>query len=211
MTKKDSDRPRAGGRDKDPVAIKIGKRIAQARKMAGFKTAREFRQKLPDWPANRLSWYEAGYSLPHPGDVELIAGLTGTSPCWILFGLGPIRSGERDLQAVRHQNLVFLYQEAERLSVAAVAGFLLGLGLDDGKLAGYIDNPFLRIGERLARRIEKAGARPRKWLDEQHVESDGLCGSFPDDLRELMTIYSEMDEQGRGLLIAMARTVAGHR
>ncbi|MCG8014515.1 MAG: hypothetical protein JAY64_22850 [Candidatus Thiodiazotropha weberae] len=34
-------------RSKDPVAVKIGKRIAQARKMAGFKTAKTFREKLP--------------------------------------------------------------------------------------------------------------------------------------------------------------------
>ena len=200
-----------GSRSKDPAAVKIGKRIAQARKMAGFKTAKDFRKKLPKWPENRLSWYEAGYSMPHPGDVELIAKLTGTSPCWIMFGLGPISSGERDLQAVRHQNLVFLYREAEEASAKAMAEFLLGLQLEPDQLAAYIDNPFKHIGERLARRIEKAGGRSRKWLDEQHVESDGLCGSFPDDLRELMTIYSEMDEQGRALLLALARTSAVHR
>ena len=196
-------------RSKDPVAIKIGKRIALARKMAGFGSAREFRERLPDWPANRLSWYEAGYSMPHPGDVEVIAGLTGTSTCWIMFGLGPIRSGERDLQAVRHQNLVFLQREAERAAAGALPAFMLALQLQPDQLAGYLDNPFRRIGERLARRIEKAGARPRRWLDEQHVESDGLCGSFPDDLRELMTIYSEMDGGGRDLLLALAKTLAG--
>lgn len=200
-----------GGRSKDPAAVKIGKRIAQARKMAGFSSAREFRDRLRDWPANRLSWYEAGYSLPHPGDIERIAGLTGTSACWILFGLGPIRSGERDLQAVRYQNLVFLYREAERGSTDTMSRFVAGLKMPADKLAGYLDNPFQHIGERLARRIEEAGGRPCRWLDEQHVESDGLCASFPDDLRELMTLYSEMDAGGRALLLALARAVAEHR
>lgn len=176
--------------------------------MAGFKTAKAFRQKLPQWPENRVSWYEAGYSMPHPGDVEIIARITGTSACWIMFGLGPIRSGERDLQAVRHQNLVFLYREAGEVSSEATIKFLLGLQLEATRLASYIDNPFKHIGERLARRIEKAGGRPRKWLDEQHVDSDGLCGSFPDDLRELMTIYSEIDDKGRNMLISLARTIA---
>lgn len=198
-------------RTKDPIAIKIGKRIAQARKMAGFKTAKEFRLKLPNWPANRLSWYEAGYSMPHPNDVELIAKITGTSPCWIMFGLGPIRSGERDLQAVRHQNLVYLHREAQQHAPQAKSDFLLTLQLEAQQLASYIDNPFKHIGERLARRIEKAGHRQRKWLDEQHVESDGLCGSFPDDLRELMTLYSEMDDKGKGLLLSLARTTSEHR
>jgi hypothetical protein len=195
-------------RSKDPVAVKIGKRIAQARKMAGFKTAREFRQKLPRWPENRLSWYEAGYSMPHPSDVETIARVTGTSACWILFGLGPIRSGERDLQAVRHQNLVYLYREAETSSAREFAEFVTSLQLEAEKVADHIDNPFKHIGERLARRIDKAGGKPRKWLDEQHVESDGLCGSFPDELRELMTIYSELDDKGKQMLLSLARTLS---
>jgi hypothetical protein len=197
-------------RSKDPVAIKIGKRIAQARKMAGFKSAKAFREKLPKWPENRLSWYEAGYSMPHPTHVEIIAKITGSSACWIMFGLGPIRSGERDLQAVRHQNLVFLFRQAEEAGAEAVGEFLLAVRLDVRQLADYIDNPFKHIGERLARSIEKAKQRPVKWLDEQHIESDGLCGSFPDDLRELMTIYSEMDERGRKMLIEMAQTISSH-
>jgi hypothetical protein len=201
MTKKESN----GSRSKDPVAIKIGRRIAQARKMAGFKTAHDFRRKLPRWPQNRLSWYEAGYSMPHPKDVETIAAATGTSACWIQFGLGPIRSGERDLQAVRHQNLVYLYGEAS--ASAAMSDFLVGLQLSPEKVADHVDNPFQHIGERLARRIEKTGGRPRRWLDEQHVESDGLCRSFPDDLRELMTIYSEMDGKSQRMLMSLARTM----
>ncbi|MCU7843238.1 MAG: DNA-binding protein [Candidatus Thiodiazotropha sp. (ex Monitilora ramsayi)] len=204
MTKKIS----TSSRTKDPFAVKIGKRIAQARKMAGFSTAKAFRKKLPRWPENRLSWYEAGYSMPHPSHVETIARVTGTSTCWIMFGLGPIRSGERDLQAVRHQNLVFLFREAEEQSAQALTEFLLLVKLEARQLAEYIDNPFKHIGERLARRIEKASGRAKQWLDEQHIESDGLCGSFPDDLRELMTLYSEMDEKRRKLLVAMARTVS---
>jgi transcriptional regulator with XRE-family HTH domain len=195
-------------RTKDPVAVKIGKRIAQARKMAGFKTAKAFREKLPKWPENRLSWYEAGYSMPHPCHVEIIAKSTGTSACWIMFGLGPIRSGERDLQAVRHQNLVYLLREVEEGAAESISDFLIGVKLEAKQLANYIDNPFKHIGERFARSIERASGRPAKWLDEQHVESDGLCGSFPDDLRELMTIYSELDKKGRKMLIAMAQTIS---
>ena len=197
----------SSGRTKDPIAIGIGKRIAQARKMAGFKTAKGFRKHLPKWPENRLSWYEAGYSMPHPNDVITIASVTGTSVCWIMFGLGPIRSGERDLQAVRHQNLTYLYRQASETSNAEGRAFLTTIKLSAEQLATHLDNPFQRIGERLARRIEKAGGKSRHWLDEQHVESDGLCASFPDDLRELMTVYSDMDEQNRTTLLEMARVL----
>ncbi len=197
----------SSGRTKDPIAIGIGKRIAQARKMAGFKTAREFRKHLPKWPENRLSWYEAGYSMPHPGDVMIIASSTGTSACWIMFGLGPIRSGERDLQAVRYQNLTYLYRQANETSATRSRAFLTVTKLGPEQLTAHLDNPFQRIGERLARRIEKAGDKPRHWLDEQHVESDGLCASFPDELRELMTIYSDMDDKNRTTLLEMARVL----
>ncbi|WP_078119246.1 helix-turn-helix domain-containing protein [Thiosocius teredinicola] len=197
-------------RTKDPLAIKIGKRIAQARKMAGFKSAKEFKRKLPKWPENRLSWYEAGYSMPHPNDVTTIAKLTGTSVCWIMFGLGPIRSGERDLQAVRHQNLVYLYQMAADTSQDATAAFIADLHLKPSTVIEHIDNPFKHIGDRLARKIEKAGDKPRTWLDEQHIESDGLCASFPDELRELMTIYSDMDDKQRRQLVGIARTLISH-
>jgi transcriptional regulator with XRE-family HTH domain len=190
-------------RSKDPAAVRIGKRIAQARKMAGFRTAKDFREKLSDWPDNRLSWYEAGYSMPHPADVERIATLTDASPCWIMFGLGPIRSAQRDLQAVRHQNLIYLH--GQQLTQVASAQ------LDPAQLSKHLDNPFLHIGERLARRLEQAAARPERWLDEQHVESDGLCASFPDELRELMTLYSEMDSHRRTLLLALANTVSEQR
>ena len=130
-------------RNKDPVAIKIGKRIAQARKMAGYKTAKAFRERLPNWPENRLSWYEAGYSMPHPSDVEVIAKETGSSVCWIMFGLGPIRSGERDLQAVRYQNLVFLFREAEGSVGDAEMGFAEKTGLDREQLVAFVDNPVI--------------------------------------------------------------------
>ena len=203
MTKSDKKTQRI----KDPAAIKIGKRIAQARKMAGFSTARDFRQQLGNWPQNRLSWLEAGYSMPHPDDVQLMARVTGASPCWIMFGLGPIRSAERDLQAVRHQNLVYLQREWTQDPEL----LLSALDLPAAQLAQHLENPFKRVSDRLARRLEKATGRATKWLDEQHIESDGLCASFPDDLRELMTIYSEMDQNGRKLLIAMAATLAAHR
>lgn len=189
------------------MAVKIGKRIAQARKMAGYRSAKSFREVLPDWPENRLSWYEAGYSMPHPSDVEVIAQVTGSSACWIYFGLGPIRSGERDLQAVRHQNLVYLHAQSMQDS-NGVSHVLPVLGLTAIGLADFLDNPFNAIDDAMARIIEEAWKRPHQWLDEQHVESDGLCSSFPDELRELMTIYSEFDEKNQHLLLALARTMA---
>ena len=70
---------------KNPTAIQIGQRIKQARRMAGFDTAAQLLEKIPDWGPSRLGNYEAGISLPSPDDVKLIAEKTDSSPCWIIF------------------------------------------------------------------------------------------------------------------------------
>ena len=68
--------------NKNPTTVQIGQRIKQARKMAGFDTAAQLLAKIPDWGTGRLGNYEAGISLPSPDDVQTIARMTGSSPCW---------------------------------------------------------------------------------------------------------------------------------
>jgi transcriptional regulator with XRE-family HTH domain len=189
---------------KNPTAVKIGNRIKQARKMAGYETAAQLNEHLPDWSASRLGNYEAGISTPSPGDVERIAAITGSSPCWITFGIGPIRASSRDLQAIRHQNLSFLVDELKS-TPARLRSLLQNLGISRKKLDELIDNPFTAIQDRYARRCEKFLKKPQGWMDEQHVESDPLCMNFPEDLRELMSIYSELDEADRNKLLQIAK------
>ncbi len=52
----------------------------------------------------------------------------------------------------------------------------------------YWINPFEPISDELARRFENQLRHPTGWMDERHVEHDPLCLSFPDDIRELMTL-----------------------
>ena len=44
-------------------------------------------------------------------------------------------------------------------------------------------------------------------MDEQHVETDPVCQSFPEDMRELMTIFSNLDPDKRRLLLRIAQAV----
>jgi len=39
---------------KNPTAVKIGQRIKQARRMAGFDTAAQLLAKIPNWGTSRL-------------------------------------------------------------------------------------------------------------------------------------------------------------
>lgn len=189
---------------KNPTAVQIGQRIKQARKMAGFETASKLLKELPDWGSGRLGNYEAGISLPAPDDVKLIARITGASPCWIMFGLGPIRATGRDIQAIRHQNFAYVYETCKAKS-GALQPLLKALGISRNKAQNYIDNPFKTLPEKMMRLCERYQKKPTGWMDEQHVESDPLCAAFPEDMRLLMEIFSNLDAEKRQLFIKIAK------
>lgn len=188
---------------KNPTAVQIGQRIKQARKMAGFETAAQLLEKIPGWGAGRFGNYEAGISLPAPDDVKILAQVTGASPCWIMFGLGPIRASGRDIQAIRHQNFVYLFENA-KAHKGRVTQFLNAIGLSRHKVDDHINNPFLSLPDRIARKCEKFANKPVGWLDEQHVESDPVCAAFPDDMRQIMEIYSNLSDENRRKLLQIA-------
>ncbi len=191
---------------KNPTAVKIGQRIKQARRMGGFDTAARLLAEIPAWGSSRLGNYEAGISLPSPDDVRLIARATGASPCWIMFGSGPIRASGRDTQAVRHQNLVAMIEQVEPQK-ARLTSLLKTLGISRKKLDDYLANPFQPIPDRLVRRCEKFLNKPQAWMDEQHVETDPVCASFPEDMRRLMMIYSELPAPERRRLLRIVEAL----
>jgi transcriptional regulator with XRE-family HTH domain len=190
---------------KNPIAVQIGQRIKQARRMAGLDTAAQLLARIPDWSPSRLGNYEAGISAPSPDDVGRIGKVTGASPCWIMFGIGPIRSHGRDTQAIRHQNLVATVEQC-RSRPGSLTPLLKALGLSRKKVDELVANPFSTISERIARRCERFLKKPKSWMDEQHVESDPVCSAFPDDMRRMMEIYSNLSAEQRGLLLRIAET-----
>lgn len=189
---------------KNPTAVRIGQRIKQARKMAGFDSAAQLLPQIPNWGPSRLGNYEAGISIPSPDDIQLIAQVTNTSPCWIMFGLGPIRATGRDVQAIRHQNLVFIVDQCHNQR-GKITQLLKTIGISRKKLEEHLNNPFLNLSDRLARKCEKFSQKPNGWLDEQHVESDPVCATFPDEMRQIMEIYSNLNTSGRTMLLRMAK------
>ncbi|NEV60594.1 helix-turn-helix domain-containing protein [Thiorhodococcus minor] len=181
-------------------------RIKLARKMAGLPTQASLLVCIPGWKPSRLGNYEAGISTPGADDMLLIAEATGVSACWLMFGQGPIRPSERDLQAVRHQNLAQALDGIEA-DEERLAETVKRLRISRKRLREHLDNPFLPISDELARRLERLlGAKPG-WLDEQHVERDPLFLSFPEEMRELMMIYSELPASQRPVLMATVRAL----
>ncbi|MCK5726201.1 MAG: helix-turn-helix transcriptional regulator [Thiotrichaceae bacterium] len=185
----------------------VGGRIRQARIMAGFETIVSLAESFTDWGVSRLGNYENGTSMPNPVDIKRIAKTTDTSPCWIMFGIGSIRSESRDLQAVRHQNFSQLF---EKLSSAEKISLRGKIKLKPKEVTNHLKNPFLKITASLCRKIEKHLGKNKGWMEEQHIDNDGLCHFFPDDIREVMTIYSDLDSSGRMILLETARTIQKH-
>lgn len=163
-------------------------------------------QRIPDWKPSRLGNYEAGVSTPGPDDILKIARATETSPCWLMFGLGPIRPSARDLQAIRHQNFSRLMEQAQYQSDGMVL-LAEAVKLSQKNLREYLDNPFLPIDEQLARRCERHADHRKGWMDEQHVEDDPLCMAFPEDMRELMMLYSGKSEQNRRVILTTLKAM----
>lgn len=182
----------------------IGGRIRQARIMAGFDKIVSLSEHFPDWSNSRLGNYETGTSMPSPIDIKRIAKVTDTSPCWIMFGIGGIRSESRDIQAVRHQNLTQLF---EKLSKTEQVDLRNKIKLKPKEMANHLKNPFLKITETMCRKIERHLGKAKGWMEEQHIDNDGLCDFFPDDIREVLTTYSDLDTKGRMMFLEMSRTL----
>jgi transcriptional regulator with XRE-family HTH domain len=187
----------------------IAARIKLARKMAGLATQAALLERIPDWKPSRLGNYEAGISHPGPEDVERIAEAAEVSPCWLMFGHGPIRPNARDLQAIRHQNLSHIAGEQGRKR-GGLARLARSLERSRAELSAHVDNPFLPIDDRMARRLEQVLDEREGWADEQHVAHDPVCRSFPDDLRELMGLYSALDVPGRQLALELLGSLVRH-
>jgi len=191
------------------VTGNVAARIKLARSMAGLNTQAQLLERIPHWKPSRLGNYEAGISVPGPDDMLLIAQATGTSPCWLMFGLGPIRPSERDLQAIRHQNLSRIIEHALK-EKTGLRELSRALGTTQKTLREHLNNPFLPIDDALSRRCEQTLKRPDGWMNEQHVEDDPLCNAFPEDMRELMMLYSGLPADKRRLVLATLRTLIEH-
>ena len=185
----------------------LGGRIRQARNMAGYDRISDLSEQFPEWSESRLGNYENGTSIPNPLDIMKIANQTDTSPCWIMFGLGSIRSAARDIQAVRYQNLTNIH---DKLTKSEQVALRIALKLKPTEINNHLKNPFLKLTSTLCRKIEQHLKKEKGWMDEQHIDNDGLCDFFPDDLREVMTIYSDLDQSGKAMFTEMARAFKNH-
>lgn len=186
----------------------VGERIRQARQMAGFDTIASLSEQFPDWSERRLGNYENGTSLPNPLDILRISKETQTSPCWITFGIGSIRSSDRNIQAIRYQNFSHLYEQMNKNEQLKLRKFIQ---LKPKEVSNHLKNPYLIITDSLCQNIELYLGKTKGWMEQQHVEMDGLSDYFPEDIKELLSIYSNLDPGGRAMLLEISRSINNHK
>ncbi len=75
---------------RNPLYVKIGKRIRQARLMARETNSRDLSIRL-GWSGGRIHNYEIGLSTPGVDETLQFCEVVGVDPSWITYGVGAPR------------------------------------------------------------------------------------------------------------------------
>ncbi|MES9903134.1 MAG: helix-turn-helix transcriptional regulator [Sedimenticola sp.] len=196
-------RAKSGTSNRNPLYVKIGKRIRQARLMAKESNSRTLSERL-GWSGGRINNFETGASTPGVEETLQFSKAVGADPCWITYGVGSPTASS--LQSTRYRNLMLVINEAE--SAGELLELLKAMQLSVEQLEKYRANPFKTISDRLVRRCEKHLQKQEGWLDESHIEH-GFCEALPEDMRELLTVYSKLPKDDRQKLYAMSELLLG--
>lgn len=174
--------------EKNPIYVKIGKRIRQLRQMAGETNSRELSLRL-GWSAGRINNFELGLSTPGPEETIQLCQVLNGEPAWVTYGIGSPRPTAQ--VSTRYCNFMAAVEEIEEQ--AGLPDFLDALKTSPDRLDTLRANPLKKIPDVMARRCEKYLDKPRGWLDEKSVEAT-YCEPLPQEMRDLLQIYIKMSE-----------------
>jgi transcriptional regulator with XRE-family HTH domain len=197
--------PKAGKSkpDRNPLYLKIGKRIRQARLMAKQTNSRELSIRL-GWSGGRMHNYECGISTPGIDETLMFCEAVGVDPCWITYGTGSPRA--TGFHSTRYQNFV------DALDIAEREGKLLeyqeAIKLPLQRMQKIRNNPHAKIPEVMARRCEKYFKHRRGWIDEPHISNEQHV-SLPEDMRELLSVYARLTQGDKKKFYAMGELLLG--
>ena len=196
-------RAKSTSANRNPLYVKIGKRIRQARLMAKESNSRILSERL-GWSGGRLNNFETGASTPGVEETLQFCEAVGADPCWITYGVGSPRAST--LQSTRYRNLMAVLDEAE--TEGDLPDLLDAIKVTMDRLDKLRANPFKPISDTLIRRCEKHLQKRKGWFDESHIEH-GLCQPLPEDMRQLLTVYSKLSTDDRRKLYAMSELLLG--
>ena len=188
--------------ERNPLYIKIGKRIRQARLMARESNSRDLSLRL-GWSAGRIHNYETGLSTPGVEETLQFCAALGVDPCWITYGSGAPRPAE--LHSARYRNFIDALDKAER--DGRLEDMLEALRLDPNRLRKFRRDPYVRIPDVMARRCEKFLGQRRGWIDREPVTETTMALSA--DARSLMEVFARLDQGGQQQWLAIGHILAG--
>ena len=192
-----------GKNGRNPLYLKIGKRIRQARLMAKETNSRELSQRL-GWSAGRIHNYETGLSTPGVDETLQFCEALGIDPAWLTYGKGAPRPA--DLHSNRYRNFIQALDRAEQEGI--LPEYLEAIRLPVERMQKFRKNPYAKIPDVMARRCEKFLGKRRGWIDES--PDDGATRNYLDaDMQDLLALYARLSPGDRKKFLTIGEILVG--
>jgi len=184
---------------RNPLYVKIGKRIRQARLMARETNSRDLSNRL-GWSGGRIHNYETGLSTPGVDETLRFCEAVGVDPCWITYGVGAPRSAE--MHSTRYRKFIDALDDAEKQG--DLEQYLAAIKLPIERMQKFRNNPVARIPDVMARRCEKYLGKRRGWIDESSINNK-IQPYLSEDIQELLVLYASLTPPNQKKLYAMGK------
>ncbi len=187
--------------ERNPLYVKIGKRIRQARLMAQESNSRELSLRL-GWSAGRIHNYETGLSTPGVDETLQFCAALNIDPGWLTYGIGAPRPAE--MHSNRYRRFIGALDQAEKDGI--LPEYLEAIRLPLERARKFRNNPYARIPDVMARRCEKFLGKRRGWIDAPLAGAE--TGAFlSEEMQELLTLYAQLRPRDKTRLQAIARVL----
>jgi len=184
---------------RNPIYVKIGKRIRQARLMARETNSRDLSNRL-GWSGGRIHNYETGLSTPGVDETLQFCQAVGVDPCWVTYGIGAPRPAE--MHSTRYRKFIDALDEAEKQG--DLEQYLAAIKLPFERMQKFRNNPFAKIPDVMARRCEKYLGQRRGWIDESLDNSENRP-YLSEDIQELLVLYASLTPRNKKKFYAMGQ------
>ena len=185
--------------ERNPLYVKIGKRIRQARLMARESNSRDLSIRL-GWSGGRIHNYETGLSTPGVDETLQRCEAVGVDPSWITYGVGAPRPAE--LHSTRYRNFIDALDNAEKQGY--LEEYLAAIKLPIERMQKFRNKPYAKIPDVMARRCEKYLGHRRGWIDESSINSE-IRPYLSEDIQELLVLYASLTPQNKKKFYAMGQ------
>jgi len=169
--------------ERNPLYVKIGKRIRQARLMARESNSRDLSIRL-GWSGGRIHNYETGLSTPGVDETLQFCEAVGVDPSWITC------------------NFIDALDNAEKEGY--LEEYLAAIKLPIERMQKFRNKPYTKIPDVMARRCEKYLGHRRGWIDESSNNSE-IRPYLSEEIQELLVLYASLTPQNKKKFYAMGQ------